>query len=474
MLKKSLTILAAFVCVASVSCQKTEQTTDTGKETGEVAVGFGAYLGRGVSTKAGYAGDLTTEKLQTAHFGVFGYYTNDEPYSPSAKPDFMYNQEVFYSGGSWDYAPVKYWPNNYGSAAESDAIDRLSFFAYAPYVSVNYSTGIVDGDDLTGITALSRNTASGDPIVKYAVSMNPAECVDLCWGVAAGNFTSSVDGNTNTVAAGNPFINLIKPKTGDRLNFEFKHALAALKVMIDTDVDVDEHAGGDLDGATHIYVRSITFEGFTTRGALNLNSSAGTAAWSDLAGSSIPDKTPVTVHDGRRDGREGVAGAVASNETPTGLNPQVVQAYPYADAQVTPGVTHTPVSLFGTSDNSSVLVIPNGQSMKIKIVYDVETADDHLAQTLSDGVTPGSSIENAVSKSITIDGGDLTLLPGKRYTINLHLGMTSVKVGAFVSDWEDGSSADYNLPDNVTSDATVVIDPITGLEIPVGSGSQGI
>jgi len=468
-------MLAVLACVAAVSCQKTVDNTEDRNETGEVAIGFGAYLGRGVATRAGYAGDLTTEKLQSAHFGVFGYYTNDEPYSPSAKPDFMYNQEVFYSGGSWDYAPVKYWPNNYGSAAESDAIDRLSFFAYAPYVSVNYSTGIVDGgDDLVGITALSRNTASGDPIVKYAVSMNPAECVDLCWGVAAGNFTSSVDGTSNTVLAGNPFINLIKPKTGDRLNFEFKHALAALNVMIDTDVDVDSHAGGDLDGETHIYVRSITFEGFTTKGALNLNSQAGTPAWSDLAGSAIPDKTPVTVHDGRRDGREGVVGAVASNETPTGFNSQVIQSAPYADASVSPGVTHTPVNLFGTAANPYVLVIPNGQSMKIKIVYDVETKDGHLAQMLSDGVTPGSSIENAISKSVTIDGGDLTLEPGKRYTIGLHLGMTSVKVGAFVSDWGDGSSAEYNLPENVTSDATLVIDPVTGLLVPEGTGTLDI
>ena len=471
-MKKSLLFLAAIAALG-VSCSKTVSSVQQpGQEAEDEAVRFGAYVNRGVTSKAGMSGTMDLAALKVSGFGVFGYYTNDEPYSPAARPDFMYNQQVINAAGSWDYAPVKYWPNNYGAGAESDAIDRLSFFAYAPYVDVTYSTGLVNDNSTTGITALTRNTAAGDPLVKYTASMDPATNVDLLWGVAAGNFTSSVDGNSNTVDAGNPFLNLIKPKTGDRLNFDFKHALAALNVQIDTDVDVQGHQDGDLAPDTRIYVRSITFEGFTTKGALNLNSKAGSPIWTDLSGASRPDNTPVTVFDGRRDGREGVTSAVAANETPVGLNPAVVQSVPYDDASLTPGVTHDAVNLFnGAGLTTPVLVIPNGQSMKVTIVYDVETKDPKLATTLADRETLGSSIENAITKAILLTSGDdLTLEAGKKYTLTLHLGMTSVKVGATVSDWDVADSADTDLPGNVTTSASL---GIGGVTVTPGS-SEGI
>lgn len=484
-MKKALILLScASLALVGVGCQKTAQTDgpDPGVEQKEdVAVVFGAYVNRSTTTKAGFEGTLTTDALKTAAsggFGVFGYYTNDEPYSPSAKPDFMYNQQVRFTGSAWDYAPIKYWPNNYGAEAQSDAIDRLSFFAYAPYADVTYSTGLVSDGSLTGITALTRNTAAGDPLVKYAVSMDPATSVDLCWGVSAGDFTSSVDGNNNTVEAGQPFLNLIKPKTGDRLSFNFKHALAALNVRVDTDIDVVHHDdSGDLDAETRIYVRSVTFEGFTTKGALNLNN----GTWYDLAGTSLPDKGQVTVYDGRRDGREGVASAAATNETPVGLNPVLVQSVPYytvdgegntiANPSLSEGVTHTAVNLFNGEDiDTPVLVIPNNASMKVTIVYDVETKDDHLATTLADRETRGSSIENNITKSVMIGTDDLALVAGKKYTLNLHLGMTSVKMEATVSDWDNGSEADVDMPVNSSTTATitvggVTVDPGTGTGI---------
>ena len=436
----------------------------------EMPVGFGAYMNRSVTTKAGWAGDLATDKLKADAngFGVFGYYTKDEPYSASAKPDFMYNEHVYWTESvqQWEYGIIKYWPNAYGENAESNVIDRLSFFAYAPYVEVDNASGLVLDDgtanyDSAGITALSRNTASGDPQVKYTASMDPHNCVDLCWGVSARAFTSSVDGTNNDVKAGQPFLNLVKPKINDRLQFEFRHALAALNVLIDTDVDVVSHKDGDLNGATRIYVRSVTFEGFTDKGALNLNSRADASVaplWTSLTGGK-PDNTPVTVYDARRDGKEGVAGADASNETPTGLNPSVIQSAPYYNEDgtpntttITPGVTHASQNLFyGEEMSTSVLVIPNGQAMKVTVVYDVETIDPKLAKTLSDGKTKGSTIENAITKAITINDDDLILEAGKKYTLNLHLGMTSVKVSASVSGWDDGSEANTDVPGNVPS-----------------------
>ena len=247
---------------------------------------------------------------------------------------------------------------------------------------------------------------------------------------------------------------------------------------MDTDIDVVAHdESGDLDAETRIYVRSVTFEGFTTKGALNLNN----GTWYDLAGTSLPDKGQVTVYDGRRDGREGVASAAATNETPIGLNPVLIQSVPYytddgagnsiANPALSVGVTHNPVNLFnGESIDTPVLVIPNNASMKVTIVYDVETKDDHLATTLADRETRGSSIENNITKSVMIGTDDLALVAGKKYTLNLHLGMTSVKMEATVADWDEGSEADVDMPVNSSTTATitvggVTVDPGTGTGI---------
>ena len=208
-----------------------------------------------------------------------------------------------------------------------------------------------------------------------------------------------------------------------------------------------------------IWVRSVTFEGFTTKGALNLNSEwsspdGTTPTWLDLAGSSRLDINAVTVYDGRRDGKEGLSTAEAKSETPKTLNPVIVQSKEYDNGEAA-GVTNTAVNLFngGKTDNSDledpVLVIPTGEEMKITIVYDVETIDNNLSGKLSDGKTYGSTIENAIEQTITLsDGKAMKLVSGKKFTVRLHLGMTSVKFDAEVTDWDTGDEADVDLPYN--------------------------
>lgn len=424
------------------------------------AIGFGVYVNRGVSTKAGKTGELTTATLQEADggFGVFGYYGNGALYNESSKPDFMYNEVVTYAAGSgkWEYHPVKYWPNEFGTAASSEAVDRLSFFAYAPYAEVIPSTGIVTATGEaanTGIIGLSRNIAAGDPMVMYSASLTPGAGVDLCWGVAAADFTSSVDGDNNHVDKGSPFINVIKPKTGDRLQFEFNHALAQLNVQVDADIDVESHATSSLATGTHIYVRSVTFTGFTLRGSLNLNANTTNGpAWFDLSGSGRLKRDPITIFDGRTDGLEAIAADV--NEVPSGLYPAIVQD------GTTVGVTNTPVNLFNSTEKEApILVIPtSGVPVKVTIVYDVETADPSLPGYLSDGVTRGISVENTITKTVQLSGANMALEAGKKYVLGLHLGLTSVKFDATVADWDNTTyEGSGYLPENTTSLGTVTI-----------------
>ncbi len=471
--KKYFILAAAAILMAAcsendvVEKQKAPQTANDG------AVVFDAYQSRG-TTRAGVAGTMTIGVLKQADagFGVFSYYTNNEGYSELAKPDFMYNQAVKFEAGNWSYAPIKYWPNEFGTEAASERVDYLTFFAYAPYVPTDPKTGKVNDikSDETGIIALTRNTAIGDPLVKYVANFNPAQCVDLCWGVADADFSETVTTGapTNDIKKGKPYIDVIKPKAGSKIKFNFKHALTQLNVQIDTDVDVESHNDGELDSKTRIYVRSVSFEGFTDRGTLNLNSewddasvpAKTTPIWYNISGDGNLSTNPVSIYDGRYDGREGVDNVAAPAELPLGLNPDIIQANPYttnpADLSVftstQAGVVHTAKNLFNDATlTTPILVIPNGQNMRVKVVYDVETYDPHLATFLSDGKTHGNTIENAISQEIKLASGDpMKLEAGKKYIVKLHLGLTSVKFDADVQAWDDSApeTGEADLPIN--------------------------
>ena len=395
-------IVLAFALLAS--CSTLVDLDDAGKEQGKaspVAVGFQAYVTR--ATKAGQTGDLTTDILKTTGFGVLGYASNGIPFNERLTPDFMYNQPVTCPAGVWTYEPVKYWPN--------EENDRVSFFAYAPFVEVTPSTGLVTADGESGILAMSHYLAEGDPQVWYRTTLTPGKDVDLCWGL--------------------PFLNQAKQHTNERLQFEFHHALSQLNVQIDADMDVASQT------TTRVYIRSVTFTGFMIHGTLNLNST-GEPIWDDISGKERPRREPVIITDGRIDGEEGRTGAVDVNEKLAKLNPLIIQTKPY-DALENDGVKETSANLFDKADETvPVLVVPlAGTPMNVTIVYDVETVDNGL-ELLSDGVTHGLSIENRITRQILLDNGDpLSLEAGKKYTVKLHLGLTGVKFSASVGEWSN-------------------------------------
>lgn len=476
MKQKKLFILAAAAALLAACSSDDEITAEkqAAQQAAQQEVGFSAYVNRG-TTRAGKTGTVTNNNgtspnylLQASGFGVFGYYTDGLPYSETATPNFMYNQCV--SGLSWQYTPKKYWPNEFGTDAESEGQDKLTFFAYAPWVEVTPGTGRVTGDQTSGIVGLTSNVATGDPYVKYYVDFEPDKRVDLCWGVAAANYTSSVVTGLNNITEGNPYIDVKKPElntssSSGKIDFKFYHALASLNVQIDADVD-DVRDGSDhgtaLDKNTRIWVRSVTFEGFTDKGQLNLNADKTAPLWYELSSSNTAiGSGTVTIHDKRRDGKEGQANAEATNEKPASLNAKFIQSAPYQTYNAStglkisddvPGVTNTAVNLFNASDATDpIFVIPTGEDLKVTIVYDVETYDPNVAGYLSDGVTKGSTIENKITKNIQISSENVKLAAGKAYTINLHLGMTSVQFSASVDDWGTGGTSDTDLPINNTT-----------------------
>ena len=443
-------------------------------------VAFDAYQSRNI-TRSGWAGLLDVGQLKETKangggFGVFAYYTDLKKYDQTYVPNFMYNQGVFWKGAEgtisedyWAYSPIVYWPNEYGFDASSDDEDHLSFFAYAPYTQhASAAAGSVT-DATYGIVGFSRNNATGDPMVRYIASFEPSKSVDLCWGVVPSDKTSWAkiqNGSTQTLREGLPWLDVERPMeaatqagatSSSRIKFKFNHALAQLNVQIDTDADITTHTTGvDALGAeTKVYVRSISFTGIALQGALNLNNTTpNQALWLDWCGcTDLSYGQSVTIYDGRRDSREGALGAEASNETPTGLNPAIIQ-----NSAATNGVQDYYQNLFKPTStdpdaalDDAICVIPTGEAMTITIVYDIETANPKLATYLSDGTTHGSSIENRITKTVSFNNvAGAGLESNKRYALKLHLGMNSVKFDAEVQDWVSTTvNGEGWLPSNV-------------------------
>ncbi len=455
-------LFAATVAAMLASCSSDDLSVQTAAKQEaqglENAVSFEALSQRSL-TRAGEAGAMDNAKLQEEGFGVFGYYTDLNEYDQTSTPNFMYNQEVKYSGGSWTYEPIKYWPNEYGNQAQSDDVDKLTFFAYAPYTANTPATGKVT-EDQVGITGFTRNSAAGDPYVKYVGSLDPTKCVDLCWGVCADadKTWGIIQGGNQTMEADFPWLNVQRPQKslGQKMKFTFKHALSQLNVQIDADVNTDQHGvGADVDANTKVFVRSITFNGFAMKGALNLNNEeAGVPNWKGYNCNNEPILTEeYTIYDGMKDGKGGT-GYTASNEKVTGLNPTIIQSKKWSEQLATDGVQKTAKNLFNNTDATApIYVIPTGDDMSVTIVYDIETADEKLLSgTVSDNETPGVSIGNRISKTITVTGGTdaLKLEAGKKYTIQLHLGLSQVEFDATVDEWQDADSAEGEvwLPGN--------------------------
>lgn len=267
---KKLVFLAASAAVILASCAKIENNALVIDNSNE-PVTFGVYTAR-TATKAVSATDFGTInqaalEASTNGFGVFAFHSDNSEGSndyaagtPSNfKPNFMYNQKVKYESSEWKYSPLKYWPNEYGAGAVSTAVDKLTFFAYAPYVATV-------GDE--GVTAFSANTATGDPTVSFKVPAKAEEQIDLMYSNA------DLKNKTKMAVAG-------------KVKFTFVHALSNLSIYpiaVVHATEIPASAGTDIDAATTVTINSIKIEGkFNQEGTLNLatgvwNSSAAAAA----------------------------------------------------------------------------------------------------------------------------------------------------------------------------------------------------
>ena len=424
--------------------------------TQQVPVTFGTYMGETAITRAGTAGNIADTQDLAANkggFGVFAYYTN-AAYNSSTAPDFMYNQLVSGTNDpspTWSYSPIKYWPNDFATgavdvqspAATGSKLSNLSFFAYAPYVPVTLGTGVPSsGSTTVGITQLTLNTATSDPKVTYVIATTPDASVDLLWGVSGTSTASVLGGGAQSSSTGLPFLNQKKQETDGNISFLFKHALARLGLTVRAAKDQAAVGTADTyelweDGVaahkTKIFVNSVTITApFNISGDLNLNNtSANVALWENRNADSDPgtpgtQPTTLTVNG---DNINSVIKYVTSPSTVLGSQPAGVLAK-----------SSTPLIKNGVNFHYFMLIPTDFTSTNITITI------DYTVRTLDANLTAGESIVNNVITKV-ISG--INFENNNDYTLNLALGMTSVKVTATVDGWGDGGSTPVNLPLNV-------------------------
>ncbi|WP_154653016.1 hypothetical protein [Segatella albensis] len=453
---KKLFIFAASSLLMLASCSESNDFVNNVAQDSPIA--FSAYNGNG--TRAGYAGDISSTTLQTTGFGVFAYNTGASDYgatghstmattedTPNWAPNFMWNQQVRYSSG-WVYTPLKYWPNGIDTNGASEAtVQKLSFFAYAPYVASCSGEG-------SGITALSANTDAGDPKITYSLS-GAGNDVDLLWGTTSTNGATvggvaqagvGSDLKVSEVSVANLNENLTKMKTNGKVGFNFKHALAKIKdVQVNVDPDVTMEVDANSRPLTKITVSNITItstnytrtavtegEGYksTKGGVFNLATGIWTLTEADEAQSSTEQITPT--------GDSGTYNVLNAAM----IDPATVNAENIFGASGITGVTTDYVTAYNSTDRRPLMLMPGTYPrFTVAITYTVRTEDANLAEGYS---------ETTQTITKTVDFANPVLL-NKQYTLKLSLGLTSIKVEAVVADWDNDNDGEHTitLPVNV-------------------------
>jgi len=479
---KKLLFITASALALLASCSSETDSTSTicpNPQTASDAIAFGTYLSKGANTRAGATGSInTTDQLKaSAGFGVFAYYTqaNDYDATNDQTPNWMYNQKVSWdnSKNDWMYSPLKYWPNDNNTADKSGATgtttSKVSFFAYAPFTG-DEATGKLTTPGTSGITAFSASDAAGHPTVTYKLSQDGQQ-VDLLWGTAAeGKSYETVTGTNVTVgkvkdALAPTNINIQKLTTGGKIAFLFKHALAkfggskettktkpdgktetvtttnGLQVKLDIDKD-GAITGGDKDEATKVTIKTIEIKN---------ENSTGTPA-EDLNGDGTADDNDKIVAGGTFDLATGkwtpgteyidIDHTITSPGSTTGAGSETERSSAtIADALAEPksvadgetgwnalpdGVTTTAQNVYKEEANPLVFIPGTKPCFKITVEYVVRTKDAHLAKGYTEAVqkiTHNVAFKDAVELN-------------KKYNLLIHLGLTSVKFEATVSNWD--------------------------------------
>lgn len=363
---------------------------------GNNAIEFSTYLGRNAQGSRGT--ETNTTSIKTKGFGVLAYYTEQANFADTNKPNFMWNQQVTYdkTNTNWEYTPVKYWPTKVG--------DKVSFFAYAPYVAGGNANGIV----------LSKNNVTGAPTATITLPDDPSQTIDF---VAAVQMNKTHD---NSATANN------------NVSFTLKHEMTRVKVQAKLDKSV--YSDTDAKHKTFVVIKNVTFNDkgqFYKSGKYTFSTTDGErGTWTPATNASTYTLDLNGVLNTELIQADGAKGETHSGNYKTG-----VQGLKLVD--------DTAKDLF--KDSEYLFLIPvsanNGDGLTegkatATIEYDIVTEDSKLAA--------GYSCTSA-TKTVKLPAG--TLLQGKSYNYTFIINLDEIVLDATVEKWDEtASNSNINVP----------------------------
>lgn len=359
---------------------------------GNNAIEFSTYLGRNAQGSRGTETD--SNSIKNSGFGVLAYYTEQTDFADTNKPNFMWNQKVTHNGTNWEYTPVKYWPTK--------VKDKVSFFAYAPYVENGNANGIV----------LSGNSETGAPTATITLPDDPSKTIDF---VAAVQMNKTHD---NSESANND------------VSFILKHEMTRVKVQAKLDKSV---YSDDAKHKTFVVIKKVKFNDkgqFYKSGKYTFsttNKERGT--WATTANATAYTLDLNGVLNTELIKADGAKKKTDSGDYMTGVNGLKL-------------VDTTAKDLF--KNNEYLFLIPVSANNEdgltdgkatATIEYDIVTEDSKLAA--------GYSCTSA-TKTVLLPAG--TLKQGISYNYIFTIKLDEIVLDATVNDWDKASDSKIDVP----------------------------
>ena len=409
----------------------------------EDAIVLGVKEVKTPETRSQHTGSMNFTELKGTGFGVYGYEVDGTYNSASSAPSLFStgaNTHVTFIAGGTDPTTTVVHPGNWEYAASSANVKpwvsgkKYTFFAYAPWMSAGEGTQGTNA----GINTIS--TGNGDPTIAYTVASDPAESVDLLWGIRSDN--------------GLPWKDVTSATSAGTVMFTFYHALCAIgyhaQVMVDKDnnlSDAEDESGIAAIGTDcKVTIKSITFEPndanskpglFYQTGTLNLNNSTPwTPSWGSLSGSIASlvldgDKIDSKILDPAPADASAINAFLDDNTN----HPGVTQA---ANSQAV-------ITKDGSGNERFYMLLPYAaKDYKLTIKYFITYKTGAGTYFRSDELTGNATLS------------DMELKPGIKYYLNMVFGLTTFKLSVLAYDWdgqtintsvvvENGTSASQSL-----------------------------
>ena len=368
-----------------------------------VPISFSTYVPEYATTR-GAIDDITD--LAQEGFTVFAYHTGTSSFADAvsagtAIPNLMYNQHVTgtVSGNSvtWQYTPMKYWPNNN---------DKVSFFAYGTHANVtqNASDNTSDATALdAGIVNISGNAYNGVPYLIYEL----ADEVDIS--------------NMRDVLVAEPILNQTRQNLDESIQFRFRHALSALGFKVSAVYNGSSVQA--IDANSFIRIEEIVAQvALPSKAKLNLNvGDSDDVTWEEIEGTQTPTVT---------------FRLSAYNDDNTAnindnLRYQAITSQTIADEMLTKGVGRSDTSPYATTTDPKAVTDVNGNNQlfyfipisgnkkfTITVKYHVYTRDSRMKYGLAD-----ATVEMSGTKTV-----NLSSYVGSLLWFNLQLGLDEISI----------------------------------------------